>query len=113
MFAAEVSFDQSYDLLLFAGAFFAMVGGFYYWAWRPFIKGDEDRAQRIAEKAAEHAVAPIVEKLDDIVSVVNTVKGEVQTNGGKSLKDVVLDTRTKQAELAARFDQHMQEADHG
>lgn len=113
MLAAEVSFDQSYDLLLFAGAFFAMVGGFYYWAWRPFIKGDEERAHRIADKAAGNAVAPIVEKLDDIVSVVNTVKGEVQTNGGKSLKDVVLDTRTKQAELAARFDQHMQEADHG
>jgi len=113
MLAAEVSFDQSYDLLLFAGAFFAMVGGFYYWAWRPFIKGDEERAHRIADKAAGNAVQPIVDRLDDIVNTVNTVKGEVQTNGGKSLKDVVLDTRTKQVELAARFDQHMQEADHG
>ncbi len=108
-----LTFDQSYDLLLFVGAFFLMVGSFYQWAWKPFVKGDEERAQRIADKVAENAVIPLVVKLDDIVDTVNTVKGEVQTNGGRSLKDVVLDTRTKQAELAARFDQHIQEANHG
>jgi F0F1-type ATP synthase membrane subunit b/b' len=110
---SSLTFDQSYDILLFMGAFFLAMGSFYQWAWKPFIKGDEERAHRIADKAAENAVEPLVAKLDDIVSTVNTVKGEVQTNGGKSLKDVVLDTREKQAELAARFDQHMQEANHG
>ena len=113
MFCAEVSFDQTNDILLLIGAFFACIGGFYYWCWRPFIRGDEERAHRIADKAAENAVEPLVAKLDDIVSTVNAVKGEVQTNGGLSLKDVVLDTRTKQAELAARFDQHIQENPHG
>lgn len=107
-----LSFDQSYDIVLFVGAFFIMVGGFYQWLWKPFVKGDEERAQRVADKAAANAVVPLVSRLDDIVTTVNAVKGEVQTNGGKSLKDVVLDTRTKQVELAARFDQHMQEAEH-
>jgi hypothetical protein len=112
MLSAQVSFDQTNDILVMVVAFFSCIGGFYYWMWRPFIKGDEERAQRIADKAAENAVQPMVQKLDDIVSVVNTVKAEVQTNGGRSLKDVVLDTREKQVELAARFDQHMQETDH-
>ncbi len=113
MFSVEIGFDQTNDVLLMIGAFFACVGGFYYWGWRPYVRSDEERAQRIADKAAENAVLPLVAKLDDIVGVVNTVRGEVTTNGGKSLKDVVLDTREKQAELAARFDQHMQENPHG
>jgi hypothetical protein len=102
MFAAEVTFDQTQDVLVIIGAFFAAVGGFYYWCWRPFVRLDEERAQRIADKAASQAVEPLAATLA-------TIKGEVTTNGGKSLKDVVLDTRERQMILEAKFDQHMQE----
>lgn len=112
MFGAEVTFDQTQDVLIIVGAFFAAVGGFYQFAWKPFVRQDEERAQRIADKAAEKAVIPLQSTLDAVNTQIATIKGEVTTNGGKSLKDVVLDTRERQVILEAKFDQHMQEAHH-
>jgi len=106
MLGAEFTFDQAQDILIIIGSFFAAVGGFYYWAWRPFVQLDEDRAQRIANEAARQAVEPLAETLA-------TIKGEVTTNGGASLKDVVLKTREQQKILQAKFDQHMQEGHNG
>lgn len=105
MFGAEVTFDQTQDVLIIVGSFFAACGGFYQFLWKPFVKQDEERAQRIANRAAEQAVGPLAETLA-------TIKGEVTTNGGKSLKDVVLQTKERQMILEAKFDQHMQEAHH-
>lgn len=112
MFAAEITFDQVTDVLVAVGAFFAAVGGFYYWAWKPFVNQDQDRAQRIANQAASLAVEPLRDTLADLNRKVDTIKGEVQINGGKSLKDVVLDTREHQIALEARFEQHMKEGHH-
>ena len=105
MLSAVVTFDQTQDVLIMLGALLAVVGGFYRYAWLPFVRGDEERAQRIADRAANQAVAPLADTLA-------TIRGEVTTNGGKSLKDVVLQTREKQIVLEAKFDQHMQEAHH-
>lgn len=110
MFGAEITFDQTYDIVLMLGAVLAVAGGFYQWAWKPYVRADEERAQRIANQAAATAVAPLDEKLDRLNDSITTIKSEVQTNGGKSLKDVVLKTRERQIVLEAKFDQHMQEA---
>lgn len=113
MISTIVSFDQTYDVLILCVAVIATIAGLNRWIVRPLIKADETRAKTIASVVAEEATAPILRSMEMLDVKISTIQAEVQANGGRSLKDVVLKTRERQVVLDAKFDQHMQEAHDG
>lgn len=68
---------------------------------RPFLAALDRRVRQLVE--------PIVEKLEDIEADVADVRHEVNTNNGRSLKDVALRTSGEVETLRARFDDHLKE----
>ena len=110
MISTVLSFDQTYDILVLCVAVIATIAGLNRWVVRPLVRADEARAKTIASVVAEEATAPILRSMEMLDVKLTTIQAEVQTNGGKSLKDVVLKTRERQVILDAKFDQHMQEA---
>ena len=105
---------------LFFGALGTTLGFLKAWIVDPLTrKISEMMDDKLVENRAlsstlmEQKLLPIQEKLEDIESDVADIRHEVNTNQGKSLKDLAIKTRQDVAVLTGRFKDHLDQHQQG
>lgn len=102
-------------LVITLGSF---LGAVNRWVLRPIVNSIKElireelrTSQNELRTDMDSKLTPIEEKLEDIEADVADIRHEVNTNNGKSLKDVVLSMRTEVAVLAGRFEDHLNQSE--